>query len=94
MGLLGKDFREENLVKMYLSSTQALITFLIHNIVQSPKEDRPAFLGRCKSKLLEWIKFHEKHLKANGSNGHYVGDQVKCRSPLVPTFSGYKNLAG
>ncbi|KAF9363745.1 hypothetical protein BGX34_003393 [Mortierella sp. NVP85] len=76
-GLLGKDFWEENLVKMYLSSTHALITFLIHNVVQSPKEDRPTFLERFrKSNLPEWIKFHEKHLQANGSNGHYVGNQL------------------
>ncbi|KAG0023821.1 hypothetical protein BGZ80_007843 [Entomortierella chlamydospora] len=75
--LLGKDYWEENLIKMYLSSTHALFTFLVHNVVQSPKEDRPAFLERFKkSNLPEWIKFHEKHLKENGSNGHYVGDQL------------------
>ncbi|KAG0363860.1 hypothetical protein BC939DRAFT_170202 [Gamsiella multidivaricata] len=76
-GLLGKDFWEENLVKMYLSSTHALFSFLIHNVVQSPKEERPAFLERFRTRsLTEWIKFHEKHLRANGANGHYVGDQL------------------
>ncbi|KAF9937862.1 hypothetical protein BGZ65_000864 [Modicella reniformis] len=76
-GLLGKDFWEENLIKMYLSSTHGLITFLFQTSVQSPKDDRPAFLERFKkSNLPEWIKFHEKHLKANGSNGHYVGDKL------------------
>ncbi|KAF9174864.1 hypothetical protein BGX21_010663 [Mortierella sp. AD011] len=71
--LLGKDYWEENLIKMYQSSTHALFTFLVHNVVQSPKEDRPAFLERFKkSNLPEWIKFHEKHLKENGSNGHYL----------------------
>ncbi|KAG0246997.1 hypothetical protein B0O80DRAFT_499883 [Mortierella sp. GBAus27b] len=76
-GLLGKDFWEENLIKMHLSSTHALITLLVHNVVQSPKEDRPAFLERFKkSNLPEWIRFHEKNLKENGSNGHYVGDQL------------------
>ncbi|KAF9404465.1 hypothetical protein BGZ76_006971 [Entomortierella beljakovae] len=62
---------------MYLSSTHTLITLLIHTVVQSPKEDVPAFLARFKkSNIPEWIKFHEKHLKENGSNGHYVGDQL------------------
>ncbi|KAF8976635.1 hypothetical protein BGZ46_008106 [Entomortierella lignicola] len=75
--LLGADFWEENLIKMYLSSTHALFTFLIHTTVQIPKEDKPAFLERFKkSNLPEWIKYHEKHLKENGSNGHYVGNQL------------------
>ncbi|KAI1311304.1 hypothetical protein EDD11_003484 [Mortierella claussenii] len=75
--LLGKDYWEESLIKMYLSSTHSLITFLVHTVVQSPKEDRPAFLERFKkTNLTGWIQHHEKHLKANGSNGHYVGDQL------------------
>ncbi|KAF9101069.1 hypothetical protein BGX27_000114 [Mortierella sp. AM989] len=74
--LLGRDFWEESLIKMYLSSTHALFTFLVHNIVQMPK-NKPTFLELFKrSNLPEWIKFHEEHLKKNGSNGHYVGDQL------------------
>ena len=62
---------------MYLSSTHALITFLVHTVVQSPKDTHPAFLDRFKkANLPGWIRSHEAHLKANGSNGHYVGDQV------------------
>ncbi|KAF9387826.1 hypothetical protein CPC16_006845 [Podila verticillata] len=76
-GLLGKDEWEEHQVKMYLNSTHSTISFLIHSIVPMPKEDRPAFLEKFKaSKLPQWVKHHEKHLAANGSNGHYVGDQL------------------
>ncbi|KAG0219671.1 hypothetical protein BGX33_001437 [Mortierella sp. NVP41] len=75
--LLGRDFWEETQIRMYHSSTHALITFLVHNIVQSPKEDRPAFLARFKkTNLSQWIRSHEKVLAANGSNGHYIGDQL------------------
>ncbi|KAF9585362.1 hypothetical protein BGW38_002724 [Lunasporangiospora selenospora] len=28
------------------------------------------------TKVPKWIRIHEEHLRANGSNGHYVGDQV------------------
>ncbi|KAG0378938.1 hypothetical protein BGX24_002325 [Mortierella sp. AD032] len=75
--LLGKDFWEESQIRMFHSSTHALITFLIHTVVQSPTSDRPAFLARFKkTNLPQWVRSHEKFLKANGANGHYVGDQV------------------
>ncbi|KAF9915927.1 hypothetical protein BX616_005051 [Lobosporangium transversale] len=77
-GLLGNDFWQESLIRMYHSSTHSLFTFLVHSIVQSPnEEDKRTFLKRFKeSNLPSWIQAHEKHLKANGSNGHYVGDQL------------------
>lgn len=76
-GLLGKDEWEECNVKMYLNSTHSMISFLLHSIVPMPREDRPAFLAKFKAtNLPQWVKHHEKHLAANGSNGHYVGDQV------------------
>lgn len=77
--LLGKNFWEETQIKMFTCSTHALISFLIHNITSLPNKeaDRPALFEMFKkAKLPEWIAFHEKHLRANGSNGHYVGDQV------------------
>ncbi|KAG9062024.1 hypothetical protein KI688_006744 [Linnemannia hyalina] len=75
--LLGKDFWEESQIRMFHSSTHALITFLIHTVVQSPQSDRAAFLARFKkTNLPQWVKSHEKYLVANGSNGHYVGDQL------------------
>ncbi|KAF8943356.1 hypothetical protein BGZ47_005501 [Haplosporangium gracile] len=75
--LLGKDFWEESQIRMFHSSTHALITFLVHTIVQSPQSDRAAFLARFKkTNLPQWIRSHEKYLVANGSNGHYVGDQL------------------
>ncbi|KAG0306546.1 hypothetical protein BGZ98_002164 [Dissophora globulifera] len=76
-GLLGKNSWEESLIKMYQSSTHALISYLILTVVQSPKDTQPAFLERYrKVNIPEWIRFHEKHLRDNGSNGHYVGDQL------------------
>ncbi|KAF9302414.1 hypothetical protein BGZ74_005384 [Mortierella antarctica] len=76
-GLLGKNEWEECNVKMYLNSTHSMISFLLHSIVPMPREDRPAFLAKFKAtNLPQWVKHHEKHLAANGSNGHYVGDQL------------------
>lgn len=77
--LLGANSWEENHIKMFTSSTQALFSFLIHTITSLPNKetDRPVFFERFKkTKLPEWIRFHEKHLQQNGSNGHYVGDQL------------------
>ncbi|KAF9153789.1 hypothetical protein BG015_002613 [Linnemannia schmuckeri] len=75
--LLGKDFWEESQIRMFHSSTHALFTFLVHTVVQSPQSDRAAFLARFKkTNLPQWIRSHEKYLVANGSNGHYVGDQL------------------
>ncbi|KAF9290750.1 hypothetical protein BGZ68_006147 [Mortierella alpina] len=86
-GLLGKDLWEEYQIKMFLSSTHALVTFLTHTVVQSPKEDRPAFLERFKkNNLKEWVTSHEKHLKYNGSNGHYVGDQLSIADIKTASF--------
>ncbi|KAF9127167.1 hypothetical protein BGW39_006064 [Mortierella sp. 14UC] len=75
--LLGKDLWEESQIRMFHSSTHALITFVVHTVVQSPASDRPAFLARFKkTNLPQWVRSHEKFLVANGSNGHYVGDQL------------------
>ncbi|KAF9967893.1 hypothetical protein BGZ70_007758 [Mortierella alpina] len=91
LGLLGKDLWEEYQIKMFLSSTHALVTFLTHTVVQSPKEDRPAFLERFKkNNLTQWIASHEKHLTANGSNGHHVGDQLS--NPDIKTASFVDHL--
>ncbi|KAF9962460.1 hypothetical protein BGZ72_004829 [Mortierella alpina] len=86
-GLLGKDLWEEYQIKMFLSSTHSLVTYLTHTVVHSPREDRPAFLERFrKSHLTLWVASHEKHLKANGSNGHYVGDQLSIADIKTATF--------
>jgi len=89
--LLGNNFWEENQIKMFTCSSHALMSFLIHNITSLPsKEDRPALLEMFKkSKLPGWIVFHEKHLRANGSNGHYVGDQVKFPPPHLHFLVNY-----
>ncbi|KAG0198003.1 hypothetical protein BGX28_008506 [Mortierella sp. GBA30] len=87
VGLLGKDMWEEYQIKMFLSSTHSLVTFLVHTVVQSPKEDRPTFLERFKKKnLSEWVQHHEKYLTANGTNGHYVGDQLSIADIKTATF--------
>ncbi|KAG0043991.1 hypothetical protein BGZ83_010792 [Gryganskiella cystojenkinii] len=77
--LLGANFWEESQIKMFTSSTHALFSFLIHTITSLPNKetDRPVFFERFKkTKLPEWIQFHEKHLQENGCNGHYVGEQL------------------
>ncbi|KAF9930474.1 hypothetical protein FBU30_000444 [Linnemannia zychae] len=75
--LIGQDFWEETQIKMFHSSTHNLFTFLVQNVVQLPKSDKAAFLTRFKkNNLPQWIRAHEKYLAANGSNGHYIGDQL------------------
>jgi len=76
-GWVGDNFWENNLVKMYHSSTQSLYDKLVTTVVRAPKEHYDQMMDIYVSSILpEWIKYHERHLQANGSNGHYVGDKV------------------
>ncbi|KAG0257154.1 hypothetical protein BG011_004138 [Mortierella polycephala] len=76
-GWVGGNFWENNLVKMYHSSTQSLYDKLVTTVVRAPKEHYDQMMDIYVSSILpEWIKYHEQHLQANGSNGHYVGDKL------------------
>ncbi|KAG0012629.1 hypothetical protein BGZ80_011615 [Entomortierella chlamydospora] len=45
-----------------------------------------------KETLPGFIADHEFHLKANGSNGHYVGDKVVSRAAIMAEFEKSEEL--
>ncbi|KAF9995298.1 hypothetical protein BGZ80_007552 [Entomortierella chlamydospora] len=76
-GWVGDKLWENNLVKMYHSSSQAVFDKLIKTVARAPKEIYDQMLEIYTTKILpEWAEYRERALKANGSNGHYVGDKL------------------
>ncbi|KAF8976634.1 hypothetical protein BGZ46_008105 [Entomortierella lignicola] len=76
-GWVGDNLWENNLVKMYHSSSQSLFDKLVTTVVRAPKENYEQMLEIYVNKILpEWVEYHERALKANGSNGHYLGDKL------------------
>lgn len=50
---------------------------MLHEIFRNYKEvQEKALEAFFKKDLPVWIETHTKHLKDNGSNGHYVGNKV------------------
>ncbi|KAG0204910.1 hypothetical protein BGX28_003289 [Mortierella sp. GBA30] len=78
-GFLGKNSYEEALISSFASSTTSLFEEFLHTsvalqaVVEVKQEQLSLFL---KKKVPNWIRIHEEHLSANGSNGHYVGDSI------------------
>ena len=74
---MGSNEYEENLIKIFQSSTAALQTVFAGTVTWNHPEVKEKslqfFLG---NQLLTWIATHEKHLADNGNNGHYVGNKV------------------
>ncbi|KAI7823025.1 hypothetical protein BC939DRAFT_503489 [Gamsiella multidivaricata] len=76
-GWVGDNLWENNLVKMYHSSSQAVFDKLVTTVVRAPKEHYEQMLEIYVTKIVpEWVEYHERALKQNGSNGHYVGDKL------------------
>ncbi|KAF9572271.1 hypothetical protein EC968_010062 [Mortierella alpina] len=76
--LLGCNDYEENLIKIFQSSTTALqVVFTATVTLSTPHEvKKKAFQSFMENQLLTWITTHEKHLADNGNNGHYVGNHL------------------
>ncbi|KAF9920032.1 hypothetical protein FBU30_010236, partial [Linnemannia zychae] len=76
---LGKDSYERTQVLAFSASTTALLDHFLSVVVyiqatpEVKQEQMAIFLTK---KIPQWIRIHEHHLQANGSNGHYVGDQI------------------
>ncbi|KAF9204312.1 hypothetical protein BGZ49_005437 [Haplosporangium sp. Z 27] len=75
--IVGSNDWEEQLIRSYFNSTQALFDKLVVTVLRAPKELQAQMLQLFVEKQIpEWALFHERALKNNGSNGHYVGDKV------------------
>ncbi|KAG0237130.1 hypothetical protein BGW42_001706 [Actinomortierella wolfii] len=75
--LLGSNEWEEHLVNEYFNNTdQANIALGARFISAAPETRVEAFNKLIDEFITPWIVNHEKHLAANGGNGHYVGDKT------------------
>ncbi|KAG0203494.1 hypothetical protein BGX28_004247 [Mortierella sp. GBA30] len=75
--LLGENDYEENLVKIFQSSSSAVQNQFAVTVTWNQSEAK----GKCfdffkDNTLTTWVQTHEKHLVDNGNNGHYVGNKL------------------
>ncbi|KAF8985399.1 Glutathione S-transferase S1 [Entomortierella lignicola] len=77
-GMAGDNAFEETVVDSFVCSTGALIVqiFLKYFTVKDPALKAAAKEQLVSETIATWIKLHEHHLVANGSNGHYVGNKT------------------
>ncbi|KAF9431530.1 hypothetical protein BGZ76_000193 [Entomortierella beljakovae] len=76
---LGKNLYEETLINSFVSSSASLLEEFIStaaNLKASPEVKQEQVGIFLTVKAPNWIRIHEAHLKANGLNGHYVGDNI------------------
>ncbi|KAF9290748.1 hypothetical protein BGZ68_006145 [Mortierella alpina] len=100
-GFMGSNAWEDQLVRSYTTSTQALFEKFVVSVIRMPKDLQPQLTQAFVEKQIpEWVEFHERILKANGSNGHYIGNQltfadIKASSvmPLMMKLSGDKYIS-
>ncbi|KAF9918013.1 Glutathione S-transferase S1 [Lobosporangium transversale] len=76
-GLLGDNEWEELQIKMFHSSSLYLRERSLTGVTWNYKDKVEEATERFITKTLPlWIDTHTKHLKDNGSNGHYVGNKL------------------
>ncbi|KAF9574713.1 hypothetical protein EC968_005718 [Mortierella alpina] len=76
-GFMGSNAWEDLLIRSYTTSTQSLFEKFVVSVIRSPKDLQPQLMQTFVEKEIpEWAKFHERILQANGSNGHYIGNQL------------------
>ncbi|KAI1318320.1 hypothetical protein EDD11_006833 [Mortierella claussenii] len=76
-GLLGDNEYEENLIKIFHCSSIYIQSNFAQGVTwsspQSKEGNTQYFVANT---LPTWIATHEKHLRDNGNNGHYMGDKL------------------
>ncbi|CAO3574553.1 unnamed protein product [Mortierella alpina] len=83
-GLLGDNEWEEQQIKMFHSSSLYVRERLFMRVTWNYKEVMNKALDLFLTQHLPlWIETHTKHLKDNGSNGHYVGDKISLADLLT-----------
>ncbi|KAG0313859.1 hypothetical protein BGZ99_008526 [Dissophora globulifera] len=78
-GCLGRNSYERSLINAFVSSSVALFDNFVTGVLMlkaSPEVIQAQAAIFAETKIPDWIRIHEEHLKANGSNGHYVGNQI------------------
>lgn len=95
---LGSNTYERTQILAFNASTSALLDNLLGSVVnlQAPPEVKQEQMANFLTKKVpNWIRVHEEHLRANGSNGHYVGNSVSFffMGPVCMHYMKKKNLS-
>ncbi|KAF9129256.1 hypothetical protein BGW39_004308 [Mortierella sp. 14UC] len=92
--LLGEDAFDEMKIRAFSSSLQSLTKFLLMKVggMKDPEVKAAMRSQFIESIVPRFITYHERHLEANGRNGHYVGDKlsyadINLAVALVSVFS-------
>ncbi|KAF9207489.1 Glutathione S-transferase S1 [Haplosporangium sp. Z 27] len=93
-GLLGDNEWEEFTIKGIYNNIHYLRERSFMNVTWTFADKRKIALERfMNSSLPEFIANHEFHLKANGSNGHYIGNKLSLADVhLVNTMDHFSHL--
>ncbi|KAG0369299.1 hypothetical protein BC939DRAFT_450597 [Gamsiella multidivaricata] len=77
-GFNGENAFEKNLVSVYSSNSTSLYMQIFRKLfgVKDEQQKAEAKETLVAGPFMDWVKFHEKYLAANGSNGHYVGNKT------------------
>lgn len=80
--LLGNNEYEMNLIKSFHSSAASLHSLHATTVAFIPDREarKKAMEAFRDGPFTQWVAIHDKHLKDNGSNGHYIGNKVKTTS--------------
>ncbi|KAI7817360.1 hypothetical protein BC939DRAFT_466161 [Gamsiella multidivaricata] len=73
--LLGDTPWEEMRIDAFVSSTKTLIYLAFSRVptVRDPVQKQEMVEQLLEKAIPKWVGLHERYLKANGTNGHYVG---------------------
>ncbi|KAG0024858.1 hypothetical protein BGZ81_007566 [Podila clonocystis] len=74
--LHGSNAWEEHLVNEYYNSSDALANYYIKVLFSTPENRQKEAATFYSAHFSKWAAAHEKHLLANGNNGHYVGESI------------------
>ncbi|KAI1315306.1 hypothetical protein EDD11_000967 [Mortierella claussenii] len=76
-GLYGKNDYEHHKVEQYLTSIDGVFLAFGTKVIGAGPDQRAEEANKIYSEVLpKFITVHEEHLKKNGSNGHYVGNNT------------------
>lgn len=86
--LLGNDPFDEMKIRAYCSSIQSASNFLLIKVagIKDPEVKAAMRTQFIETIVPRFVTYHERHLEANGRNGHYVGDKVNSNKAIPFTF--------
>ncbi|KAF8930181.1 hypothetical protein BGZ52_001328 [Haplosporangium bisporale] len=84
-GLLGRNVFEETVINTFASSNNHLLQRELAKWFTTKDPEARAVLKEklFNESIKHWLEFHEKYLRDNGSNGHYVGSTMSIADVLT-----------